>query len=182
MLTIGINGAKGVGKTTLIDRLCVELGDDYLVGVLPDLSISPNAASDHHNYQNATLFSRSSVENRELSDHILFVEGNASNYEKWASAEVRELIHVIDLDQSNIRDSSNNGFVEHAGLLVANKLDLLDVMTPRFVEISLQAQIKRGLQPSVFCSMYTGFGLDQIVVYIKYRVVMSRILNRHRRR
>ena len=183
VLTIGVNGAQGVGKTTLIDRLCLELGDEYNIGLLPDIFDDDSVTTDRLKRDDPSRIFDDGYFHDKDTEHLLFVEGNAVNYQQWASAGfVGDLIHVVDLDRDYDKRAAINGFVEHAGLLVANKLDLLDLTTPRLVEICLQSQIKRGLRPTVFGSMHTGFGLDLIVVYLKERIVWQRVMRVDRRR
>ncbi len=202
VLVIGINSLPGAGKTTLIDRLCVELRDEFEISVISgvfndsvnkplqkptlqrSLGQNPFGASEGmarvRNEINA-IQSRylTSVLRQRSVRHLLLVEGNSSSYAQWMrEGLISDLIHIVDLDRPDKESYPTDEFLKKAGLLIINKLDKLELNNPDFIDYCLQIQMKRGYLPKVFSSMHTGFGLDLIVTYLQQKIVMRRIFRK----
>jgi len=190
-LVIGVGGPVGAGKTTLIKCLCTELRDDFSIGVIAN-DIRSTSDADHlinsaildsdrirsvvtgvtkkgvfryhpgPNQEQVKLF-RKSVHNLDL----ILIEGVADRQDaRFSSDFVDDFIYVIDATAGTRIPLKGGPGITQSGLLVVNKVDLVEQQRQELGTLALNIQAMRQLRPYLFCALTTGLSVDQIVSYV----------------
>lgn len=91
---------------------------------------------------------------------------------------VDEFIYIIDATAGERIPLKGGPGIVHSGLLVVNKIDLIDDSWGNIGALVLNIQIMRKRRPFVFTAFRTGSGLDLIVEHIReFRNIQHRPAN-----
>lgn len=202
MITIGIGGPVGVGKTAIIRCLCLELREEFAIGVLAN-DIRGSFDADYlrslavleadrirpvqTGNSTAGFLNYNSEQNREelfniQHDHgsmdLVFIEGVGDRLDaKFPPDLVNLFIYVIDCQSDSRLPLKGGPGIEDSRLLVVNKLDKY-TKSGNYASIgklSLNIQTQRRGMPILFLSTETGFGVDLLTAFIRERLMISKL-------
>ena len=190
-LRVGIGGPVGSGKTTLAERLCRAMRDDYSLAVI---------TNDIYTKEDALLLARRQAlpEDRivgvetggcphtairedasinlqalaELSRAIpnleaVFIESGGDNLAATFSPDLADLtIYVISVCQGDDIPRKGGPGVTRSDLLVINKTDLASHVGARLAVMAEDAARAREGRPVVFADLSRGVGVEDVTAFL----------------
>ena len=190
-LRVGIGGPVGSGKTTLTEKLCKALRDEFSIAVV---------TNDIYTKEDAMMLARlqalpedrivgvetggcphtairedASINLAAVSDimrkwpdlEIVFVESGGDNLAATFSPELADLtIYVIDVSAGEKIPRKGGPGITRSDLLVINKIDLAPLVGADLGVMDRDAKKMRGTKPFVFTNLKTGVGVDGVCEFI----------------
>lgn len=190
-LRIGIGGPVGSGKTTLTEKLCKALRDDFSVAVV---------TNDIYTREDALMLARlqalpeerivgvetggcphtairedCSINLRAISElekkfpdlDIVFIESGGDNLAAIFSPDLADLtLYVISVCQGEDIPRKGGPGITRSDFLVINKADLAPYVNVDLSVMEADAARQRGRRPFAFTDLSRGRGLDAVVDFI----------------
>lgn len=198
VLRVGVGGPVGSGKTALLNALCMEMRDDYEIGVVTndiytredaEFLIKHEALSQdrikgvetggcpHTAIREDASINLAAVE--ELCNDFpnldfVLVESGGDNLSATFSPELSDLtIYVIDVAAGDKIPRKGGPGITKSDLLVINKIDLAPMVGASLDVMNRDAKKMRGDRPFVFTNLKAREGLDNIIQFIKSEGMLS---------
>ncbi|MBD8877562.1 urease accessory protein UreG [Roseibium polysiphoniae] len=190
-LRVGIGGPVGSGKTTLTDRLCKAMRDQYSLAVITnDIYTSEDAealmrsqalSSDrirgvetggcpHTAIREDASINLAAVAdlNQAFPDlDLILIESGGDNLAATFSPELADLtIYVIDVAAGEEIPRKGGPGITRSDLLVINKTDLAPHVGADLSVMDRDAKKMRKARPFVFANTKAGAGVQEIVQFI----------------
>lgn len=191
-LRVGIGGPVGSGKTTLTEKLCKALRDNYSVGVvtndiytkedammlarlqaLPEdriLGIETGGCPHTAIREDASINLRAIAElNARIPDlDIVFIESGGDNLAATFSPDLADItLYVISVCQGEEIPRKGGPGITRSDMLIINKSDLAPYVEVDLDVMEADAQRMRDGQPHVFTDLKRGKGVDEIVAFLE---------------
>jgi urease accessory protein len=191
-LRVGIGGPVGAGKTTLTERLCRALRDEFSVAVITNdiytkedarlLTVAgalpverimgvetggcPHTAIREDCSIN--LAAVAEMRSRFPDLDLILIESGGDNLAATFSTELADLcIYVIDVAAGEKIPRKGGPGITRSDLLVINKIDLAPHVGADLSVMDRDAKLMRGKRPFVFTNMKTGQGLAEVRAFIE---------------
>lgn len=191
-LRVGIGGPVGSGKTTLTEKLCKALRDEYSVGVvtndiytkedammlarlqaLPEeriLGIETGGCPHTAIREDASINLRAIAElNARIPDlDIVFIESGGDNLAATFSPDLADItLYVISVCQGEEIPRKGGPGITRSDMLVINKADLAPYVEVDLGVMEADASRMRAGQPHVFTDLKRGKGVAEIVAFLE---------------
>ena len=191
-LRVGIGGPVGSGKTTLTEKLCKALRDEYSVGVvtndiytkedammlarlqaLPEeriLGIETGGCPHTAIREDASINLRAITElNARIPDlDIVFIESGGDNLAATFSPDLADItLYVISVCQGEEIPRKGGPGITRSDMLVINKADLAPYVEVDLGVMEADASRMRAGQPHVFTDLKRGKGVAEIVAFLE---------------
>lgn len=191
-LRIGIGGPVGAGKTTLTERLCAALRDDYSVVVITnDIYTSEDAeylmraqalplerirGVETGGCPHTAIREDASINLAAVADlrasfadlDVILIESGGDNLAATFSPELADLtIYVIDTAAGQDIPRKKGPGLARSDLLVINKTDLAPHVDVDLALLESDARTARGARPFVMAALKSGQGVAQIVAFLE---------------
>ncbi len=191
-LRVGIGGPVGSGKTTLTEKLCKALREDYSLAVVTndiytredaealvrlqaltsDRIIGVETGGCPHTAirEDASINLRAIDELNQRHDDldIIFIESGGDNLAATFSPDLADLsIYVISVCQGGDIPRKGGPAITRSDLLVINKADLAPHVGVDLDGMNLDAGKARGTRPFVFTDLMRGDGLGAVISFLK---------------
>lgn len=191
-LRIGIGGPVGSGKTTLTEKLCKAMRQNYSVAVV---------TNDIYTREDAMMLARlqalpeerimgietggcphtairedASINLRAIDDlvarfpdlDVVFIESGGDNLAATFSPDLADLtLYVISVCQGEDIPRKGGPGITRSDLLVINKADLAPYVEVDLDVMDRDARTSRGARPHVFTDLKRGDGVAQIVTFLE---------------
>jgi urease accessory protein len=191
-LRVGIGGPVGSGKTTLTEKLCKAMRQDYSVAVvtndiytredaealvrlqaLPSDRIigvetggCPHTAIREDASINLRAIDQLNERHKDLD--VIFIESGGDNLAATFSPDLADLsIYVISVCQGGDIPRKGGPAITRSDLLVINKADLAPHVGVDLDGMNADAGKARGARPFVFTDLRRGEGLGAILDFLK---------------
>ncbi len=191
-LRIGIGGPVGSGKTTLTEKLCKALRDEFSIAVvtndiytredammlarlqaLPEDRIigvetggCPHTAIREDASMNIGAVERMCEKFPGLD--LVIIESGGDNLAATFSPELADLcIYVIDVAGGDKIPRKGGPGITKSDLLIINKIDLAPHVGASLEVMQRDALKMRGERPFVFTNLKTGEGLPTVIGFIE---------------
>ena len=190
-LRVGIGGPVGSGKTTLIEKLCKHMRDDYSIAVvtndiytkedalilnrlqaLPEDRVlgvetggCPHTAIREDASINLAAIDRLTSLHRDLD--IVFIESGGDNLAATFSPDLADLtIYVISVCQGEKIPRKGGPGITRSDLLVVNKTDLAPHVGARLDVMEADTSAARGGRPFVFTDLLRLEGVPDVSAFV----------------
>jgi len=195
---IGVGGPVGSGKTALIERLTRILAPHYSIGVVTNdiytredaeflvkNSVLPperiigveTGGCPHTAIREDASMNIEAVEElvKRFPDiQIVFIESGGDNLSATFSPDLADAtIYVIDVAEGDKIPRKGGPGVTRSDLLVINKIDLAPYVGASLEVMERDSRRMRGEKPFIFTNLNTHQGLDEVVQWIKQRVLLE---------
>ncbi|HEY3596774.1 MAG TPA: urease accessory protein UreG [Paraburkholderia sp.] len=197
-LRVGVGGPVGSGKTTLLEMLCKAMRDRYdlvaitndiytkedqrlltVAGALPAERIMgvETGGCPHTAIREDASINLEAVDRmltRFPDADIVFIESGGDNLAATFSPELSDLtIYVIDVAGGEKIPRKGGPGITKSDLLVINKTDLAPMVGANLDVMASDAKKMRGERPFVMSNLKTLDGLDQVVVFIEKKGLLT---------
>lgn len=191
-LRVGIGGPVGSGKTTLTEKLCKALRDDYSVAVVTndiytredaDALVRMQALSSDRIVgvetggcphtairEDASINLRAIAElNARIADlDVVFIESGGDNLAATFSPDLADLsLYVISVCQGDDIPRKGGPAITRSDLLIINKADLAPYVGADLERMRADADRSRQGRPWLFTDLRRGQGVDAIVDFLR---------------
>ncbi|WP_196259853.1 urease accessory protein UreG [Pelagibacterium limicola] len=191
-LRVGIGGPVGSGKTTLTEKLCKALREQYSIGVV---------TNDIYTKEDALMLARlqalpeerivgvetggcphtairedASINLRAIAElgsripdlDIVFIESGGDNLAATFSPDLADLtLYVISVCQGEEIPRKGGPGITRSDLLVINKADLAPYVEVDLDVMNTDAARMRGGKPHVFTDLKRSKGVEEIVAFLE---------------
>ena len=200
-LRIGVGGPVGSGKTTLIEKLCKAMRDEWSVAVvtndiytqedalilnrlqaLPEdriLGVETGGCPHTAIREDASLNLAAIAEmNRRFPDlEVIFVESGGDNLAATFSPDLVDLsLYVISVCQGEKIPRKGGPAITRSDLLVINKTDLAPHVGADLSVMQADTERARAGRPYVFSDLTRLKGVDQVIDFLIARGGLERKL------
>lgn len=190
-LRVGLGGPVGTGKTTLVDRLCKHLRDQYDIAVVTndiytredaDALVRSQALSADRivgvetggcphtairEDASMNLVAIDGLQQRFPELDVVLIESGGDNLAATFSPELADLtIYIIDVAQGEEIPRKGGPGITRSDLLVINKTDLAPHVDVSLDVMRHDAKVMRGEKPFVFTSLKHNDGIDEIANFV----------------
>ena len=190
-LRVGIGGPVGSGKTTLSEKLCKAMRDDYSIAVITndiytkedamilarlqalpeDRIVGVETGGCPHTAirEDASINLQAIAEiNRKIPDlDIVFIESGGDNLAATFSPDLADLtLYVISVCQGEEIPRKGGPGITRSDFLIINKSDLAPYVNVDIDVMQADAARMRGKRPFCFTDLSRGKGLDAVVDFI----------------
>ena len=190
-LRIGVGGPVGSGKTTLIEKLCKAMRDDWSVAVvtndiytqedalilnrlqaLPEdriLGVETGGCPHTAIREDASLNLAAIAEmNRRFPDlDVIFVESGGDNLAATFSPDLADLsLYVISVCQGEKIPRKGGPAITRSDLLVVNKTDLAPHVGADLSVMRSDTERARAGRPYVFSDLTRLKGVDEVIDFL----------------
>mgnify|MGYP001574998322 CR=1 FL=1 len=190
-LRVGIGGPVGSGKTTLTEKLCKAMRDDYSIAVITndiytkedamilarlqalpeDRIVGVETGGCPHTAirEDASINLQAIAEiNRKIPDlDIVFIESGGDNLAATFSPDLADLtLYVISVCQGEEIPRKGGPGITRSDFLIINKRDLAPYVNVDIEVMQADAARMRGKRPFGFTDLSRGKGLDAVVDFI----------------
>jgi urease accessory protein len=190
-LRVGIGGPVGSGKTTLTEKLCKAMRDQWSVAVvtndiytkedalilarlqaLPEERIMgvetggcPHTAIREDASINLAAIATMSARFPDLD--VIFIESGGDNLAATFSPDLADLtLYVVSVCQGEKIPRKGGPAITRSDLLVINKTDLAPHVGADLAVMESDARIQRGARPFVMTDLSRLKGLDEVIAFI----------------
>ncbi|MCF8505937.1 MAG: urease accessory protein UreG [Caulobacter sp.] len=190
-LRIGIGGPVGSGKTTLTEKLCKAMRDQWSVAVvtndiytkedalilarlqaLPEERIMgvetggcPHTAIREDASINLAAIATMSARFPDLD--VIFIESGGDNLAATFSPDLADLtLYVVSVCQGEKIPRKGGPAITRSDLLIINKTDLAPHVGADLAVMESDARIQRGARPFVMTDLSRLKGLDEVIAFI----------------
>lgn len=191
-LRVGIGGPVGSGKTTLTEKLCKAMADDYSVAVvtndiytredadalvrmqaLPSDRIigvetggCPHTAIREDASINLQAIDELNARHQDLD--VVFIESGGDNLAATFSPDLADLtLYVISVCQGEDIPRKGGAAITKSDVLIVNKTDLAPYVGANLETMKSDAAKARGKGTVIFTDLSRAIGVDEIVGYLK---------------
>ncbi len=190
-LRVGIGGPVGSGKTTLTERLCKAMRDDYSVAVITndiytredaDALVRAQALPSDRiigvetgGCPHTAIREDASINLRAIDEmcarhpdlDVIFIESGGDNLAATFSPDLADLtVYVISVCQGGDIPRKGGPAITRSDLLVINKADLAPYVGVDLARMESDAAANRKGRPHVFTDLSRGRGTDEIVQFL----------------
>jgi len=190
-LRVGIGGPVGSGKTTLTDRLCKAMREDYSLAVITnDIYTREDAEAlmrsqalpserirgvETGGCPHTAIREDASINLAAVADlnanipglDLILIESGGDNLAATFSPELADLtIYVIDVAAGEEIPRKGGPGITRSDLLVINKTDLAPHVGANLEVMDRDAATMRKSKPFVFANTKVGKGVDEIATFI----------------
>ena len=191
-LRVGIGGPVGSGKTTLTEKLCKAMRDDYSIAVVTnDIYTSEDAEalmraqalpSDRvmgvetggcphtaiREDASINLQAIAALNERHSDLEIVFIESGGDNLAATFSPDLADLtIYVISVCQGDDIPRKGGPAITRSDLLLINKADLAPYVGADLERMRADAEKGRAGKPFLFTDLKSGQGVSEIVEFLQ---------------
>jgi len=190
-LRVGVGGPVGSGKTTLVEKLCKAMRDDWSIavvtndiytqedaaivrraGVLPDERIvavetgcCPHTAIRDDIAANADAVERLAAAHPDVS--VVLVESGGDNLTAtFSPALVDVQLFVIDVAGGDKVPRKGGPGITRSDLLVINKTDLAPLVGADLTVMESDTRRMRGDRPFVMANLRGGVGVQAVIDFV----------------
>jgi urease accessory protein len=190
-LRVGIGGPVGSGKTTLTEKLCKAMRDDFSIGVVTnDIYTTEDAealirlqalSSDRivgvetggcphtaiREDASINLAAIDQLAKRHADLDIVFIESGGDNLAATFSPQLADLtIYVISVAQGEDIPRKGGPAITRSDLLTVNKTDLAPYVGADLEVMRRDADRMRQGKATLFTDLRRGEGVDEIVAFL----------------
>ncbi len=190
-LRIGIGGPVGTGKTTLTEKLCKAMREDFSIAVvtndiytredammlarlqaLPEdriMGVETGGCPHTAIREDASINLAAIAElNEKFPDlDVVFIESGGDNLAATFSPDLADLtLYVISCCQGGDIPRKGGPGITRSDYLVINKADLAPYVNVDLAGMERDAKAARGTKPFGFTDLSRGRGVDDIVAFI----------------
>ncbi|MEM7463641.1 MAG: urease accessory protein UreG [Pseudomonadota bacterium] len=191
-LRVGIGGPVGSGKTTLTEKLCRSMADDYSIGVVTnDIYTREDAEAlvraqvlpsdriigvETGGCPHTAIREDASINLQAIADlnkahddlDIIFIESGGDNLAATFSPDLADLtIYVISACQGDDIPSKGGPAITRSDILLINKSDLIPHVGADKDRMERDADKARDGRPWVFTDLRRGEGVEKITDFLK---------------
>ncbi len=191
-LRVGIGGPVGSGKTTLTEKLCKAMRDQYSVAVVTNdiytredadalvrlqalssdriMGVETGGCPHTAIREDASINLRAIEElnSRHRDLEIIFIESGGDNLAATFSPDLADLsLYVISVCQGGDIPRKGGPAITRSDLLVINKKDLAPHVGVDLDDMQRDAGKARGERPFVFTDLRRGVGTAEIVQFLQ---------------
>ena len=199
-LRVGIGGPVGAGKTTLTEKLCRAMADDFSVAVITNDIFTREDAEHLMRVQalpaerirgvetggcpHTAIREDASINLAAVADltskisdlDVIFIESGGDNLAATFSPELADLtLYVIDTAAGQDIPRKKGPGVTRSDLLIINKNDLAPHVGVSVDQLRHDAKESRGSRPFVMASLRHDVGVDEVVAFIKHEGVLTTV-------
>ncbi|MBK8457051.1 MAG: urease accessory protein UreG [Phyllobacteriaceae bacterium] len=193
-LRVGIGGPVGSGKTTLTEKLCKAMRDEFSIAVVTnDIYTREDAealvrlqalASDRimgvetGGCPHTAIREDASINLRAIAAlnarfsglDLIFIESGGDNLAATFSPDLADLsLYVISVCQGDDIPRKGGPAITRSDLLIVNKADLAPHVGADLERMRADADRSRAGRPWLFTDLRRGQGVDEIVAFLKER-------------
>jgi len=190
-LRVGIGGPVGAGKTTLTDKLCKAMREDYSLAVITnDIYTSEDAEAlmrsqaltsdrirgvETGGCPHTAIREDASINLAAVADlsgaipdlDLILIESGGDNLAATFSPELADLtLYVIDVAAGEEIPRKGGPGITRSDLLIINKTDLAPHVGADLGVMDRDAAKMRKDRPFVFANMKAGEGIESVVEFI----------------
>lgn len=191
-LRVGIGGPVGAGKTTLTEKLCRAMAQDYSVAVITnDIYTSEDAdyllraqvlpatrimGVETGGCPHTAIREDASINLAAVADFraripdldMIFIESGGDNLAATFSPELADLtLYVIDTAAGQDIPRKKGPGVTRSDLLIVNKIDLAPHVGVDAQQLEADVRTARGARPFVMAALRHDRGVDAVVAFLK---------------
>ena len=191
-LRVGIGGPVGAGKTTLTEKLCRAMAQDYSVAVITnDIYTSEDAdyllrsqvlpatrimGVETGGCPHTAIREDASINLAAVADFraripdldVIFIESGGDNLAATFSPELADLtLYVIDTAAGQDITRKKGPGVTRSDLLIVNKIDLAPHVGVDTQQLEADVRTARGARPFVMTALRHDRGVDAVVAFLK---------------
>ncbi|CAN5523058.1 urease accessory protein UreG [soil metagenome] len=197
-LRVGIGGPVGSGKTTLTEKLCKAMRDDWSIGVITNDIYTKEDALILNRLQalpedriigvetggcphtairedaSINLAAIADLNRRHPGLDVIFIESGGDNLAATFSPDLADLtLYVISVCQGEKIPRKGGPAITRSDLLIINKSDLAPYVGADLDIMARDAKAARGDRPVVFSDLLRQKGLPEIIGFIRERGGLS---------
>jgi urease accessory protein len=191
-LRVGIGGPVGAGKTTLTEKLCRAMAEDYSVAVITnDIYTSEDAefllraqalpadrirGVETGGCPHTAIREDASINLAAVAEFraripdldVIFIESGGDNLAATFSPELADLtLYVIDTAAGQDIPRKKGPGVTRSDFLIVNKVDLAPHVGVDAAQLEADATAARKGRPFVMASLRSGRGVEEVVAFLK---------------
>ena len=191
-LRVGIGGPVGSGKTTLTEKLCKAMRDNYSIAVITNDIYTKEDAMILARLQalpedrivgvetggcphtairedcSINLAAVAEMRGRFPALDLILIESGGDNLAATFSPELADLtIYVIDVAAGEKIPRKGGPGITRSDLLVINKTDLAPHVGADLAVMDRDSRTMRGKRPFAFTNTRAGDGVEQVVDFIE---------------
>ncbi len=199
-LVVGVGGPVGTGKTTLIEKLCKNMSDDYEIAVITNdiytkedaLILNRLSALDearivgvetggcpHHAIRDDVSANLEAVEDllaKFPNLDILFIESGGDNLAASFSPELVDVeIYVIDVSAGDKIPRKGGPGIMNSDLLIINKIDIAQYVGSDLEIMKRDAKLMRQDKPFILCDLISRKGLDDVQGWVADKISLKHV-------
>lgn len=191
-LRVGVGGPVGSGKTSLLEKLCKSMRDDYHIAVVTNdiytkedqrlLTVAEALEAErivgvetggcpHTAIREDASMNLAAVE--DLTHHfgnldVIFIESGGDNLSATFSPELADItLYVIDVAGGEKIPRKGGPGITRSDLLIINKIDLADMVGASLTIMDSDTKKQRIDKPYVFTNLKDNTGLNEVIAFIR---------------
>lgn len=191
-LKVGVGGPVGSGKTALIEKLCKNLKERYVIGVITNdiytredaeflirakalpieriRGVETGGCPHSAIREDCSINQAAAEELNKLVPNldIIFIESGGDNLAATFSPELANLsIYVIDVAAGDKIPRKGGPAITRSDLLVINKIDLAPYVGADLSIMERDSKKMRGSRPFLFTDLKHEQGLGDVIAWVK---------------